>query len=160
MLILTSAWCLLVQGNKFKRLKKAGRESEMDEHCLLDDYGTGKKCTGKDRVEYSLFGNTQCSCTKINSLLLFSLYCSTSGQAILHINCNSVSSDAAPIEEDFIEDDQLVDDNEVDDDEGDLGGFIVEDEIDVNGQVVRCGSLCSYLLPTGSKYICDCAQSK
>ncbi|KAF8715916.1 hypothetical protein HU200_026878 [Digitaria exilis] len=46
-------------GNKFKRLKKAGRESEMDERGLSDDDGTGKKRTGKERVEYSLFGDAQ-----------------------------------------------------------------------------------------------------
>ncbi|XP_062180009.1 transcription elongation factor SPT6 homolog isoform X2 [Phragmites australis] len=47
-------------GNKFKRLKKAGRESEMDERSgYSDDDGTGKKRTGKERVEYSLFGDHQ-----------------------------------------------------------------------------------------------------
>ncbi|CAN6354813.1 unnamed protein product [Urochloa humidicola] len=46
-------------GNKFKRLKKAGKESEMDEHGLSDDDGTGKRRTGKERVEYSLFGDAQ-----------------------------------------------------------------------------------------------------
>ncbi|KAK3138392.1 hypothetical protein QOZ80_5AG0368330 [Eleusine coracana subsp. coracana] len=44
-------------GNKFKRLKKAGRESEMDGRSgFSDDDGTGKKRTGKERVEFSLFG--------------------------------------------------------------------------------------------------------
>jgi len=53
-------------------------------------------------------------------------------------------------EEDIIEDDQQVDETEEPDDEEDeMADFIVEeDEIDGNGQVVRCGSLCSYLLPT------------
>ncbi|XP_008649818.1 transcription elongation factor SPT6 homolog isoform X2 [Zea mays] len=47
-------------GNKFKRLKKAGRESEMDEHSgFSDGDGTGKKRSGKERVEYSLFGDHQ-----------------------------------------------------------------------------------------------------
>ncbi|CAD6343409.1 unnamed protein product [Miscanthus lutarioriparius] len=47
-------------GNKFKRLKKAGRESEMDERSgFSDDDGTGKKRSGKERVEYSLFGDHQ-----------------------------------------------------------------------------------------------------
>jgi len=63
-------------GNKFKRLKKAGRESEMDERGLSDDDGTGKKRTGKERVEYSLFGDAQGSCTAIG-LLSFSPYRST-----------------------------------------------------------------------------------
>ncbi|CAD6271717.1 unnamed protein product [Miscanthus lutarioriparius] len=45
-------------GNKFKRLKKAGRESEMDEHSgFSDGDGTGKKRSGEERVEYSLFGD-------------------------------------------------------------------------------------------------------
>ncbi|KAL6610566.1 hypothetical protein ACP70R_040535 [Stipagrostis hirtigluma subsp. patula] len=47
-------------GNKFKRLKKAGRESEMDGHTgFSDDDGTGVKRSGKERVEYSLFGDHQ-----------------------------------------------------------------------------------------------------
>ncbi|KAG0518636.1 hypothetical protein BDA96_09G193000 [Sorghum bicolor] len=47
-------------GNKFKRLKKAGRESEMDERSgFSDGDGTGKKRSGKERVEYSLFGDHQ-----------------------------------------------------------------------------------------------------
>ena len=67
-----------------------------------------------------------------------------------HINCNSISSDAVTYEEDIIEDEQQVDEaEEPDDDEDEMADFIVEeDEIDGNGQVVRCGSLCSYLLPT------------
>jgi len=51
---------VFLQGNKFKRLKKAGRESEMDERSgFSDDDGTGKKRSGKERVEYSLFGDHQ-----------------------------------------------------------------------------------------------------
>ena len=47
-------------------------------------------------------------------------------------------------EEDIIEDDQQVDETEEPDDEDEMADFIVEeDEIDGNGQVVRCGSLCS-----------------
>jgi hypothetical protein len=64
----------------------------------------------------------------------------------------SISSDAAPFEEDF-EDDQQVGEGEeeVGDDEDEMADFIVEeDEIDGNGQVVRCGSLSSYLLNTCS----------
>lgn len=57
-------------------MKKAGRESEMDERGLSDDDGTGKKRTGKERVEYSLFGDAQGSCTAIG-LLSFSPYRST-----------------------------------------------------------------------------------
>jgi transcription elongation factor SPT6 len=159
-LILTESWCLLVQGNKFKRLKKAGRESEMDEHGLSDDDGTGQKRTGKDRLEYRLFGDAQGSCTRIDSHLPFSPIYPQIRSIYFCINCNSVSSDAAPIEEDFIEDDQPVDDNDVDDDDDEMADFIVEeDEIDVNGQVVRCGSLCSCLSQTGSMSICDCVCS-
>lgn len=95
------------------------------------------------------------------SICLFPPIVPQSRSSYFHINYNSVSSDAAPIEEDFIEDDQPVDDNDVDDDDDEMADFIVEeDEIDGNGQVVRCGSLCSYLLPTASMSICDCAQSK
>ncbi|EEE64215.1 transcription elongation factor SPT6 homolog isoform X2 [Oryza sativa Japonica Group] len=47
-------------GNKFKRLKKAGRESEMDERSgFSDDDGSGKRRTAEERVQYSLFGDHQ-----------------------------------------------------------------------------------------------------
>jgi transcription elongation factor SPT6 len=47
-----------LQGNKFKRLKKAGRESEMGEHSgFSDDNASGKRRTAEEKVQYSLFGN-------------------------------------------------------------------------------------------------------
>ncbi|KAG8068194.1 hypothetical protein GUJ93_ZPchr0005g15226 [Zizania palustris] len=47
-------------GNKFKRLKKAGKESEMDERSgFSDDDGSGKRRTAEERVQYSLFGDHQ-----------------------------------------------------------------------------------------------------
>uniref|UniRef100_A0A0D9UXY2 Transcription elongation factor spt6 n=1 Tax=Leersia perrieri TaxID=77586 RepID=A0A0D9UXY2_9ORYZ len=47
-------------GNKFKRLKKAGRESEMDERSgFSDDDGSGKRRTAEERLQYSLFGDHQ-----------------------------------------------------------------------------------------------------
>jgi hypothetical protein len=81
---------------------------------------------------------------------LFSPIVPQNSLSYFHINCNSISSDSVPYEEDIIEDDQQVDETEEpDDDEDEMADFIVEeDEIDGNGQVVRCGSLCSYLLPT------------
>jgi len=62
----------------------------------------------------------------------------------------SISSDAASFEEDFEDDQQAGEgEEEVGDDEDEMADFIVEeDEIDGNGQVVRCGSLSSYLLNT------------
>lgn len=62
----------LLQGNKFKRLKKAGRESEMDERSgFSDDDGSGKRRTAEERVQYSLFGDHQGSCIR----KYFSLAC-------------------------------------------------------------------------------------
>ncbi|KAM0824171.1 hypothetical protein ACQ4PT_070373 [Festuca glaucescens] len=47
-------------GNKFKRLKKAGRESEMGEHSgFSDDNASGKRRTAEEKVQYSLFGNEE-----------------------------------------------------------------------------------------------------
>ncbi|KQK05622.1 transcription elongation factor SPT6-like isoform X2 [Brachypodium distachyon] len=43
--------------NKFKRLKKAGREFEMGDHSgFSDDDGSGKRHTDEEKVKYSLFG--------------------------------------------------------------------------------------------------------
>lgn len=55
----------------------------------------------------------------------------------------SISSDSAPFEEDFEDDQQAGEgEEEVGDDDDEMADFIVEeDEIDGNGQVVRCGSL-------------------
>lgn len=65
-LFMKNAPFVFLQGNKFKRLKKAGRESEMDEHSgFSDGDGTGKKRSGKERVEYSLFGDHQGTRTRI-----------------------------------------------------------------------------------------------
>ncbi|KAG2618420.1 transcription elongation factor SPT6 homolog isoform X3 [Panicum virgatum] len=94
-------------GNKFKRLKKAGRESEMDEHGLSDDDGTGKKRTGEERVEYSLFGDAQ---------------------------GNAVSYEEDIIEDDQQVDETEEPDDE-EDEMADF--IVEEDEIDGNGQVVR-----------------------
>ncbi|KAM3411347.1 hypothetical protein ACQJBY_003159 [Aegilops geniculata] len=91
--------------NKFKRLKKAGRESEMDGRSGFSDHdGAGKSRTAEETVRSSLFGNEE------------------------------------PFEEDFVEEDQQVDEDEVGEDDMDdeMGDFIVdEEEIDVNGQVVK-----------------------
>ena len=95
------------------------------------------------------------------AVCLFSPIVPRNTLSYFHINCNSISSDAVTYEEDIIEDEQQVDEaEEPDDDEDEMADFIVEeDEIDGNGQVVRCGSLCSYLLPT-SWCLYDSVNSK
>ena len=59
--------------------------------------------------------------------------------------------------EDYEDDQQAEETEELGNYEDDLGGFIVDDdEIDGNGQVVRCDSLCFYHSPTSSMSLALC----
>ncbi|XP_014752863.1 transcription elongation factor SPT6 homolog isoform X3 [Brachypodium distachyon] len=48
----------IMHGNKFKRLRKAGRESELDGPSGFSGVdGAGKKAIAEEKLEYSLFGD-------------------------------------------------------------------------------------------------------